>query len=142
MFQFKVHVYGLCVPVSSARADGLWQSYDNRMLQNLVPFRMRHHVTPAAVCQLKRSLDSSMNVLVRRKLKQGLDNVAKALFSDQQHWDPCMQGILFLFVKLLTIPCSEALMESYGSIMEHYHKRFTAHDAYPWTINRRKCSYF
>ena len=99
------------------------------MLKDLVPFRLRHHVTTAAINQLMSSLDSARAIVVQCKLKPSIDNVAKAMFIEQQLWGPCMQGVLFLFVKLLTIPCCEALMESCGSIMERYHQRFTAHDA-------------
>ena len=99
------------------------------ILQNLIPTHIKHHISASNIQQLKLRLDLAKVEISRKKLKPSLDNCAKVMFTNRRFWGSCQKGALYLLLKVLTIPCSEAFMESLGSIMERYHKRFTANDA-------------
>ena len=101
---------------------------DLSSLRKILPLRLQHHVTTQAIMQLRQQLLVAKASLVRIKVEPTVDSVSKYLFTNQDCWDKCLQGILLLFLKLLVMPCTEAFMETLGSIMERYHERFRNQD--------------
>ena len=101
---------------------------DLSVLKQLLPTRLRHHITTQAISQLKQQLREAQASLIRQKIEPTVDSVSKLLFMNREYWDKCLQGVLLLYLKLLVIPCTEAFMETLGSIMERYHQRFKNQD--------------
>ena len=58
-----------------------------------------------------------------------IDSVSKCLYTNRDYWDRCMKGPLLLLLKVSTVPSSEAFMETLGSIMEKFHRRFNHSEA-------------
>ena len=101
---------------------------DLEPLKKLLPRRLRHHVTTTSIGQLKAQLDATKSAVEQMGKTPTADSVSKFLFVNRVHWDKCLQGVLLLFLKLLVVPCTEAFMETLGSIMERYHQRFRHQD--------------
>ena len=101
---------------------------DITLLRELLPASERHHLTENSMRQLKQGLSDVKLHLNAKKIPITLDSICKLFFNRRSIWDRCLKGVLNLLLHILTIPASEAFMESIGSIVEHYHKRFTLND--------------
>lgn len=97
-------------------------------LKKLLPHRFRHQVNDRSIEELRSQLQATKQAIVAMNIKPSMDSVSKHLFTRQELWDKCLPGVLLLYLKLLVIPCTEAFMETLGSIMENFHKRFSNQD--------------
>ena len=85
--------------------------------------------------QLKKEFKLVTCHVARLNLKPKLQNVLKCFFSLGYHRKvPTM--ISQLILRLASVPVSEAICESYGSVMENYHRRFTHSDINDEQIQR------
>ena len=98
------------------------------ILKQFIPAEYHHQITLGALQALKDQLLLAKNEVQARRINVKFDNTAKCFFMDQRYWSNCFKGMVFLFLKALTIPSSEAVMESMGSVMEAYHDRFSYGD--------------
>ena len=98
--------------------------YDINKLKQFLPRDMHPLLTQSSVDAMLTQLQRAKQQIARSRIEITTDSVSKCFFGTRDYWDRCNKAVLFLFLKCLTVPASEAFMETLGSIMEKYHKRF------------------
>ena len=97
----------------------------------LLPEKVSQRTSPENLLteyqQFKESFHKAMLMVEGRNLKPKLQNVLKCFFS-MDYVRQVPKTISMLILRLATIPVSEAVCESFGSVMERYHQRFTHSD--------------
>lgn len=96
-----------------------------RELSSLIFRDDRHHISTAALNSLKTQIIAAEAYVKAEKIEVTTNSILKAYFTNEILWDKCFRGASSLLLNCLTIAPSEAFMETLGSIMEQYHKRFT-----------------
>ena len=97
----------------------------------LLPAQVRKTTSPEYLLteyqQFKEVFNKATLAVKEKNLKPKLQSVMKCFFS-QEYVRQVPKIISMLILRLVTTPVSEAVCESFGSVMEEYHKRFTHSD--------------
>jgi hypothetical protein len=107
----------------------LKDSYSLTTLKRYLPNELQATVTTASIDNLRAQITRAKTFVDAGRFTVNMDSVSKCLFTNRDHWDRCLRGPLFLLLKVLTVPSSEAFMETLGSMMEKLHKRFNHSEA-------------
>ena len=101
-------------------------NYDIQHLEHLVIAPWRDQLTRSQIERV-RNVFKEICDEIRPKAVPTLDMAARSLFTCTQYWNRCQPGPLLLFLKCLTACASEAIIETYGSVMEKLYKRYTGY---------------
>ena len=97
----------------------------------LLPEKVSEKTSPENLlteyAQFKETFHQATLMVKGQNLKPKLQNVIKCFFS-MDHFRQVPRTISELILRLVTVPVSEAVCESFGSVMERYHQRFTHSD--------------
>jgi hypothetical protein len=100
-------------------------------IAGLLPAQVRKTTSPEHLLteyqQFKEVFNKATLAVKEKNLKPKLQSVMKCFFS-QEYVRQVPKTISMLILRLVTTPVSEAVCESFGSVMEEYHKRFTHSD--------------
>ena len=101
--------------------------YDIADLQHLVIPPWRLQLTPSQINRVKDVFKEVCDEIRDHKVVPTLDVAARALLTCQRFWSRCQPGPLLLFLKCLVACASEAIIETYGSVMEKLFQRYTSY---------------
>ena len=113
-----------CCPLLSLKIHTAWLHWNV-----FLPTELQASVTSSSINDLRAQVVRSKAHVEAGRFPVNIDSVSKCLYTIRDYWDRCLRGPLYLLLKVLTVPSSEAFMETLGSIMEKLHKRFNHSEA-------------
>ena len=95
-------------------------------MEHLVIEAWRNQLTMVEIKRV-RDVFQEACLWIKKKAVPTVDLAARALFTCDSFWKKCQPGPLLLLLKCLVACASEAIIESYGSVMETMFQRYTCY---------------